>query len=77
VSILGRNNASTRDVPAPEPLPLRRAGAEETGPLNGTSAVRGQPRTNTYWHPEKLLRPEHDENDKDEDDDADDGPGAA
>ncbi|ORA78255.1 HNH endonuclease, partial [Mycobacterium malmoense] len=24
---------------------------------------RGQPRTNTYWHPEKLLR--HDQDDDD------------
>uniref|UniRef100_UPI00389A8B5C HNH endonuclease signature motif containing protein n=1 Tax=Mycobacterium sp. HUMS_1102779 TaxID=3383487 RepID=UPI00389A8B5C len=28
---------------------------------------RGQPRTNTYWHPEKLLRHEDDEDDEDED----------
>jgi len=38
-------------------------------PLEGTSAVRGQPRTNTYWHPEKLLRPEHEDGDEDEDED--------
>jgi Domain of unknown function (DUF222) len=30
---------------------------------------RGQPRTNTYWHPEKLLRHDDDEDDDDEDDD--------
>jgi hypothetical protein len=36
---------------------------------------RGQPRTNTYWHPEKLLRPERDDGDKD--DDEDDGSDAA
>jgi hypothetical protein len=24
---------------------------------------RGQPRTNTYWHPEKLLQPEEDDDD--------------
>jgi hypothetical protein len=29
---------------------------------------RGQPRTNTYWHPEKLLRREDDEDDDDDDD---------
>jgi hypothetical protein len=28
--------------------------------------VRGQPRTNTYWHPKKLLR--HEDEDDDEDD---------
>jgi hypothetical protein len=28
---------------------------------------RGQPRTNTYWHPEKLLRREDDEDDDDYD----------
>jgi hypothetical protein len=30
---------------------------------------RGQPRTNTYWHPEKLLRSEDDDEDEDEDED--------
>ena len=30
---------------------------------------RGQPRTNTYWHPEKLLRDGGDEDGDDEDDD--------
>jgi Domain of unknown function (DUF222) len=35
---------------------------------------RGQPRTNTFWHPEKLLRAGNDDED---DDDEDDSPGAA
>jgi hypothetical protein len=38
-------------------------------------ANRGQPRTNTFWHPEKLLRAGND--DDNEDDDEDDSPGAA
>jgi hypothetical protein len=29
----------------------------------------GQPRTNTYWHPEKLLRPDKDDDDEDDDED--------
>ncbi len=32
---------------------------------------RGQPRTNTYWHPEKLLRADNDEDDEDGDNDED------
>jgi hypothetical protein len=35
---------------------------------------RGQPRTNTYWHPEKLLRAEHDDAEDDDGED-DDEPG--
>jgi hypothetical protein len=31
--------------------------------LKCPSRVRGQPRTNTYWHPEKLLRTEKDDED--------------
>jgi hypothetical protein len=29
--------------------------------LERTSTVNGQPRTNTFWHPEKLLRAGNDE----------------
>ncbi|OBF60810.1 hypothetical protein A5787_18775 [Mycobacterium sp. 852002-50816_SCH5313054-b] len=36
---------------------------------------RGQPRTNTYWHPEKLLHTN--DEDEDHDEDEDDSPGAA
>ncbi|MDT5256290.1 MAG: hypothetical protein QOD10_1370, partial [Mycobacterium sp.] len=35
---------------------------------------RVQPRTNTYWHPEKLLRAEHDDAEDDDGED-DDEPG--
>jgi hypothetical protein len=33
----------------------------ESDALKGTSANHGQPRTNTYHHPEKLLRAKEDD----------------
>jgi hypothetical protein len=37
------------------------------GSLEGTSKVRGQPRTNTFWHSEKLLRAEGDDDEAEDD----------